>query len=44
VTSDGDIHIPLNEAEVHHAVHELLQEHVEAIAVCTLFSFFKSCP
>jgi N-methylhydantoinase A len=41
VTSNGDIHIPLNEAEVHQAVHELLQEHVEAIAVCTLFSFLN---
>lgn len=41
VTSDGVIHIPLNEEEVHRAVHELLQEHVEAIAVCTLFSFLN---
>ena len=41
VTSNGVIHIPLNEAEVHQAAHELMQEHVEAIAVCTLFSFLN---
>lgn len=42
ITSDGRILRELNEREVRKAVKELAAEHVEAIAVCTLFSFLNS--
>lgn len=41
IDSAGQVLVPLDEADVRRAVEQLRGEGVEAIAVCTLFSFLK---
>jgi hypothetical protein len=38
----GEVVVPLNEADVADAIHRLVAQHVEAIAVCFLWSFKHS--
>jgi N-methylhydantoinase A len=38
----GEVVVPLNEADVADAIHRLVEQHVEAIAVCFLWSFKHS--